>query len=1099
MTTKRNLILFFLAVLLFFFPKYGFSQNGCENCNITNPSPADQNTPLTINDGDVVCFTESRTFGGLQFYGGTVCIAEEATLTISNNLNADSGTTINMEIYGTLQLDQTPNISADVNINIYSNGVLRAGSTGSNNFDLNGPGTNSINNYGLIDVGVLAFNNTQGEYFFDNHGTMNITSNMNIQAQITSFINDNTGVINLGGTFNMNSGTSYLNCGTITANGGFNMGGGSILNTGSFTVNGNINYGSATSRVENYGTFEVSGGSVQLHTGAVFYNEGVVSLLKNEWGYGGTFDNDGNIEGPAVNSGKMGYLYLDNQANINNGNIGPNLNFKYTGDASDGGSSFAYLFRDRAGLELISPVYWDCESTNSCVAPKQTYLNLCPDASGQMPPDAVDDIYTDVVPGTTLSISVTDNDKNFDGTPVVIGTESGQIAISTVTDSTGIPGNWPEGFTLDSAGTINVAPTVAPGTHTLYYQICLQPGGTACDVAEVTIEVISTTALWVGTESTDPTVANNWSNNTVPTPGSHVEFATATNNNNTPAVRDLVTVEDMIIGDFTNASDKNFIISPETSVEITGKVTITDPATNQPSTDPNKIQIKAEAGKPNGSLIINCEENSTAGEPNPIYATVELYAKGEKGHPFSWLDTIPGSPTYNNVTYAGEYRFQHFGVPVKTVKADPTFAGAFLFEYSEPTNAENSYFFKWIALNNESDLTKFKGYEITQDAPKIYRIQGELVFCEQNITLTHSAATVNGSNDDNEYNKRYGLGQNIFGNSFTSSIPIGNIVFPEGVEEVVYLYNTGTFGEWATIDRAATNDQTQVAGNYIAIPKGTASTMEYGNIPSMQGFLLRHLAPGGNQNPITMSLPYLSLTKNTKPQLTPKSGKNKRKDNLSYLRIELNSKSTIDNLWLFSQPGTTERYDNGWDGRKYFGTPTAFIYSESPDGALQVNSRETIDGSIINFYPNDDKEYQFTIVKSNLGKYSDLHLLDIVTKSIIPLQNDTTVYKFSSVVPTGKVNKRFVIVNKEKSRISFDNGEFETMNAFVSSDDNSVTINNYTGFNGRYMIFDISGSLVMNGDMLTGTNNFAANLKPGAYILQLSASNQVKSIKFIIK
>ena len=64
MTTKRNLILFFLAVLLFFFPKYGFSQNGCENCNITNPSPADQNTPLTINDGDVVCFTESRTFGG---------------------------------------------------------------------------------------------------------------------------------------------------------------------------------------------------------------------------------------------------------------------------------------------------------------------------------------------------------------------------------------------------------------------------------------------------------------------------------------------------------------------------------------------------------------------------------------------------------------------------------------------------------------------------------------------------------------------------------------------------------------------------------------------------------------------------------------------------------------------------------------------------------------------------------------------------------------------------------------------------------------------------------------------------------------------------
>lgn len=1092
MTTKRKLILFFLAVFLFFIPISGYSQNGCTGCTITNPTPPDPNTPLTINVGDVVCFTNgTTTYGGLNFNGGTLCIGSGATLIISNNVNTNSNTTINMEIHGTLRFDQVITLHADVNVNIYAGGIFRSGSTGSNDFAFNGAGNNYINNYGTMDMGVMSFTNTSGNYFFKNTGTMSITRNINISSLTTKFKNEPGGVINIGSSFNMNPGTDFYNCGTITASQGFNMGGGEIINTGTFNVASNINFGATTARVNNYGSFNVTNGNILLGgVNSVFYNEGVTTIT------GGTFANDGNIQGPAVGSGKLGYVYFDNQANMNNGSIGPNLNFKFTGIG--GTSTFGHMFRGISGIAQITPIYWDCESANDCVATKQTSLNLCPDFNGYFPPDAVDDTYSGVVPGSTLS-TVATNDKNHDGTSIVIGTAPGNVSISTSTNSSGDPGDWPAGFTLNPDGTIVVASTVSAGTYTLYYKICVQPDGTACDVAEVTIEVISSTSYWVGTTSTDPTIASNWSSNTVPSPGANIEFATAENNNGSPAENDLVTVADMTIGDFTNASDKNFIISPETSVEITGKVTITDPATNQPSTDPNKIQIKAEAGKPNGSLIINCEENSTAGEPNPIYATVELYAKGEKGHPFSWLDTIPGSPTYNNVTYAGEYRFQHFGVPVKTVKADPTFAGAFLFEYSEPTNAENSYFFKWIALNNESDLTKFKGYEITQDAPKIYRIQGELVFCEQNITLTHSAATVNGSNDDNEYNKRYGLGQNIFGNSFTSSIPIGNIVFPEGVEEVVYLYNTGTFGEWATIDRAATNDQTQVAGNYIAIPKGTASTMEYGNIPSMQGFLLRHLAPGGNQNPITMSLPYLSLTKNTKPQLIAKSGKNKRKDNLSYLRIELNSKSTIDNLWLFSQPGTTERYDNGWDGRKYFGTPTAFIYSESPDGALQVNSRETIDGSIINFYPNDDKEYQFTIVKSNLGKYSDLHLLDIVTKSIIPLQNDTTVYKFSSVVPTGKVNKRFVIVNKEKSRISFDNGEFETMNAFVSSDDNSVTINNYTGFNGRYMIFDISGSLVMNGDMLTGTNNFAANLKPGAYILQLSASNQVKSIKFIIK
>ena len=80
-----------------------------------------------------------------------------------------------------------------------------------------------------------------------------------------------------------------------------------------------------------------------------------------------------------------------------------------------------------------------------------------------------------------------------------------------------------------------------------------------------------------------------------------------------------------------------------------------------------------------------------------------------------------------------------------------------------------------------------------------------------------------------------------------------------------------------------------------------------------------------------MKLPYANnLVANTRPQTAPRKP-------LSYLRVGLSSKSTRDNLWLFSQEGTTDKLDDGWDGRKFFGTPTAFIYTENDDGPMQVN------------------------------------------------------------------------------------------------------------------------------------------------------------------
>lgn len=375
MLYKNNFVkvLVVTAVLLLLVANV-FSQTDCKDCTRTNPV-GDQNTTLVIVPGEVVCFTQNTTFGSLKMTGGTICIAKGVSVTFQNNVETTLGTTINLEIHGTLQFNQTTTLNATLIANIYEGGTLRSGGSGNNDFYFAGSGNNYILNYGLMDMGVLTFSNSAGNCYFDNFGVMNITRNINIQSNITKFKNNQGGKMTLGSNFSMNQGTDFYNCGDITSLEGFNMGGGRVLNTGTFSVTGSVSYGSANSRVENYGTFNVTNGMIQMATGSYFYNEGVTTIKV------GTFSGDGQIRGPKTGLGKLGYIYFDQPVEMNNGSIGPNLNFKNTG----GASSFAVMFHGRTGIVRNEPIYWDCESTGNCVAPKQYSINLCPDFQGNLP------------------------------------------------------------------------------------------------------------------------------------------------------------------------------------------------------------------------------------------------------------------------------------------------------------------------------------------------------------------------------------------------------------------------------------------------------------------------------------------------------------------------------------------------------------------------------------------------------------------------------------------------------------------------------------------------------------------------------------------
>jgi hypothetical protein len=205
--------------------------------------------------------------------------------------------------------------------------------------------------------------------------------------------------------------------------------------------------------------------------------------------------------------------------------------------------------------------------------------------------------------------------------------------------------------------------------------------------------------------------------------------------------------------------------------------------------------------------------------------------------------------------------------------------------------------------------------------------------------------------------------------------------------------------------------------------------------------------------------------------------------------------STRDVLWLFSKDGTTDKFDDGWDGRKYFGTPTAFIYTENADGPMQVSTDKTIDGTVLNFYANEDTEYTLTLTKSNLDDYRNLHLIDLRTRTSTPLTGDITTYHFTAD-SKGNVEKRFIIANS--AFIDLNSDKFKFLDGYVMNN-NRLIISNFTTVDGVMHLCDISGKTLINRKISPSVSEIPVSLQSGVYILSLQANGRHESIKLIIK
>ncbi|WP_179351079.1 DUF7507 domain-containing protein [Winogradskyella vidalii] len=431
------------------------------------------------------CFDTNATLSDITIQDDAeIYIEPGVTVIIQNNVNSSGDITIDLE--GTLQFNQSPQISANINVTIASTGELKAGSNGTNDFTFQGNGINTLVNYGVVSAGVLNFNGSSGDYTVDNYGEMEIAANVNISGTC-SFRNN--GILTLGNSYNCNSTTVFINCGVMTSGNGFNLNGGKVYNSSQFIVSGgNISFGNNTAYFENTGHVDIQSGQLLLAgNGSEFYNEGFTEISNN-------IQNDGTISGPDDTSGKLGYMTWSGKAAMNSGTIGPNLNLTNT----SGASTQAGMFNNQS-LTFLSSLSYDCESSGDCVAPKVEEGEMCwnPDGSISLVIVATDDDYSAIpfAPGDSITTSVTSNDTLDDET-VVLGADSGEVAITNITGDT-------DQLTLDPlTGLVSISTVATPGTYTLTYALCeneISPEN--CDAAVVTVLVENETPTLICTET----------------------------------------------------------------------------------------------------------------------------------------------------------------------------------------------------------------------------------------------------------------------------------------------------------------------------------------------------------------------------------------------------------------------------------------------------------------------------------------------------------------------------------------------------------------------------------------------------------------------
>lgn len=556
---------------------------------------------------------------------------------------------------------------------------------------------------------------------------------------------------------------------------------------------------------------------------------------------------------------------------------------------------------------------------------------------------------------------------------------------------------------------------------------------------------------WHGTESTNWAMANNWTAKKVPDTGEDIEFATAVNNSNNPAQRDLYLDKDRIIGDLINNSNVDLVITTQNQLTING--TVKDDNSNK-----GTIVIKSDPDKATGTLIFTNPPNNTT-----VNAIVEFYNKA-----------------YECAT-CGFYKkqWQYFGIPVQSSDfpyLDPKVET--INEWVEPYIYSN----KWRPAPYTPDLSlkAFKGYEITNNTnaepTHIYRFPGILNVGDATVGVTRTL------------NVNYS-GMNLIANSFTAAIPITSAAIShESVvleSNTVYLFNIGTRDQWRKLNGGSADGI--AAGQYQAVPFNLAGQAGIPDrILSMHTFMLDVTTPGN------ITLKYDQLVKNDLNESTIKPWKSAQlrsssSSELPHVIVDVISNESADRVWLFENHNTTTGFDNGWDGYKIKEGELIQAYIPGSDQSdYQIATVPDMNGTVISIRSEAMTNYSISLSVSPEVESRNLFLRDLFTGRNYPVVNDA-----EYVIAGFNTSKsdRFKIM-ASTSGIIEDKTESSLINIYVRN--NIITINNQSEEDCTAIVYDLMGKLVMKKQVRkNGITEFSGSpsIRQGIYIVKVLGEN----------
>lgn len=597
--------------------------------------------------------------------------------------------------------------------------------------------------------------------------------------------------------------------------------------------------------------------------------------------------------------------------------------------------------------------------------------------------------------------------------------------------------------------------------------------------------------FWIGDISEEGKTPGNWMQNLVPRDGESIEFADG-NNTLTPgltAQRDLhVKLPYREAFNVVNRSDKALVIPAGSTLVIHGKVgqsteVMVDgilQVTMISETNPDKVILEAAPDKPLGNLLLKNSAYKDGSET--IAATVQFYNKG--------YDVC-------NCSDSRGWSWQYFGIPVTSASVFPASnltppGGALTVNrWDEPTTERN----KWINMPENSTLTPFSGYEITSSGTTIpmdiYSFKGNLNVGNATVALTKT--------DGVNYS-----GFNLVGNSYTAAIPISELALQfqtELTEKTVYLYHTGSRDQWRKLNGTFTTNEA-ASGQYKAVPLYLADQggLE-SQIPAMHAFMIKTDA----NNTLTIKYDQLEANKVVAPDVAWRSTSTNSKSGdkaIPNVIIDVLGTESADRVWLFQQPGTTQGFDNGWDGEKIIETGLAQIYVAGSDGnSYQVATVGDIEDTRFGFTAEMNGKYTLNLSVSPEIAARNLSLVDTQTGARVTLRNGA---EYSFTAQEGDNGKRFKIVTAGTNIPSvFDKQPTENEHyiKIYSHRDEGVKVINQSGEDCMIEVYDVTGKQVLKTKIRYNSMETVLNsgsLHRGVYIVKVQGPTKRKVKRVLI-